>query len=183
MSTTWRLSHRPHREAISAKTIFIIGALLWLVTAAAGVLGLLDSRPEHHGWLNASAAFGVLLCVSVTVRFVLQVRAGQFTSLGVHALVRRQSREVYLVLYLLAAIRVMQYLTDGAVTSLAIRIGSFRAQSAPYISMERSMEGLQGYLASGMIVLAALRIAAALYLARRQMRGRAARFARPRARY
>jgi hypothetical protein len=182
MAAAWKLSHRHRGEGISWNTIFVIGALPWLVAGSMGVWGLLDLRPRHFGWMQAPAIFGALLCTSVTVRFVLLLRGGLLNSLEMRALVRRQSREVYLVLYVLAAIKVIEYVTDAAVRARAIRVASLRVESVPYISMEHTMEGLQGYIASGVIALLMVRVVAVLYVAHRQRHGIATRRPQRRAR-
>jgi cytochrome b561 len=182
MATTWKLSRRSRREGIW-RAILANGALPWLVAASLGVLGLLDMRPRHFGWVNAPAAFGIVLCMFVTARFVLQLQGGLVTSWGVHALVRGLSREVYVILYVFVAIKAIQYLFGAAPTPFETHAGPLHAASSAYDPLARSMEGLQGYLASGIIALVVLRILAVLYLARRQRRGLAARCEQPRIRW
>jgi cytochrome b561 len=121
---------------------------LALPAASTGVAGLLlDWTPEGTAsmWLNIHALFGAVLCLSVAALFARQTRGAAPRSVpAIAAIARRLSREVYLVLYVLAAVRQFQCLFTS-------------------VSMADGMKGLQFYFAYGVLALGMIRILAALY--------------------
>ena len=111
-----------------------------LVLLAVGLLGLVHD--------NLRVLFGALLWVCVVVRFYRRVRQPQpLLAPDIRALVRKLSRSVYLLLYLLMFFR--------------IAIGILR--TAPHRSIFGPVEDFQSYLLYGLIALATIHALAALY--------------------
>jgi cytochrome b561 len=111
-----------------------------LALLAVGLLGLVHD--------NLRVLFGALLWVCVVVRFYRRVRHPQpLLAPDIRALVRKLSRSVYLLLYLLMFFR--------------IAIGILR--TAPHRSIFGPVEDFQSYLLYGLIALATIHALAALY--------------------
>jgi len=136
------------RREIGAAAI----ALQWLVALAVlsvGVAGLLhDSELQAATtWVNVRTLFGALLLLSVVAKFAWQIgHAALQSRAAITAFARGLSRQLYVLLYLLAGIKELQ----------------FFLLSKPGVTLAESMRALQSYLAYGLLALAVIWILAAL---------------------
>jgi cytochrome b561 len=119
-----------------------------LLALAAGLLGLI-----HDSWEGSSAAsslhyhasFGALLWGSVIAEFYFRARRAPCRrAIDIHALSRRLSRWVYLLLYVLMFFNLAIYILRGE----------------PHRSLLRTAEDFQSYLACGCVALVAIHILA-----------------------
>jgi hypothetical protein len=124
-----------------------------LPALAVGVLGVLDV------WANMYALFAALLLLAVITQFAWRAGHTAFvdaSDIAVYA--RRLSRQIYLLLYTLAAVKEIQFLwtsyDSGTSAGSGVSVGS----------LADFMKGLQAYLGCGILALAAIRILAALRL-------------------
>jgi len=135
-----------------------------LAVLPAGLFGVL-----HDSWRQAPARagaihalFGVLLLLSVIAKFAWQLRYAAFSNpSAVTAFARHLSRQLFLLLYILAGSKEIQYFLASA------RIE--RASSTPD-ALSDTMKVLQFYLGIGLLALAAIWILAALCRHSRVMR-------------
>ena len=129
-----------------------------LAVLPAGLFGVL-----HDSWRQAPARagaihalFGVLLLLSVIAKFAWQLRYAAFSNpSAVTAFARHLSRQLFLLLYILAGSKEIQYFLASA--------RSTRASSA-IDALSDTMKVLQFYLGIGVLALAAIWILAALCL-------------------
>jgi cytochrome b561 len=124
-------------------------ACIAVPAACIGILGVLQDSllPQAPAsWANLHTLFGVVLCATVVAQFIRQIaRASVHSVQAARVFSRRQSREVYGLLYLLVAIKEAQYLLASAT------LGGSPA------TMAQAMEGLQCYLVYGIFALIAIR--------------------------
>jgi cytochrome b561 len=132
-----------------------------LPALSAGVLGVLRDASQPAvatGWVNIHTLFGVFLCFSIIAQFTWQVRHAKLSSTpAIAAYSRHLSREVYLLIYLLAGIKEIQYFVAS------LPSGSALAKAAPGAAMADIMKDFQCYLAYGCFALVTVRVLAALY--------------------
>jgi cytochrome b561 len=144
----------------SLRTLIRFHWFVILATFAVGVLGVLDVswlRQALMGRANIHALFGALLLLSVTAQFALQVRHAAFVSASEIAVFARSlSRQIYLSLYGLAAVKEIQFLWAYRHSATSVDSG------ASVDALAAFMKGFQPYLAYGIIALVVLRILAAL---------------------
>jgi len=124
-----------------------------LAVLAVGLLGVLSDswrQPPTRG-AGMHSVFGALLLLSVIANFTWQIGHAGFTNAAaIAAFARRLSRQVYLLLYILAGSKEIQYF-----------LVTTRAAGAPD-ALADTMRVLQFYLGIGVLALAAIQILAAL---------------------
>jgi hypothetical protein len=132
-----------------------VHAFLAMPAVLIGTLGVLQDSWRSQaplGWANMHTLFGAVLCVTVIAQFLWQIaHVSARSAQGALAYARRQSREVYCLLYCLVAIKEIQYLLG----SVAPRGGA--------ATMADAMKGMQCYLVYGIVALVAIRVMAALH--------------------
>jgi cytochrome b561 len=144
----------------SLRTVIRFRWLVILAALAVGVQGVLDVswlRQALMGRANIHALFGALLLLSVIAQFAWQLRHAAFVSeseIAVYA--RSLSRQIYLLLYGLAAVKEIQFLWASRHSATSLDSG------ASVDALATFMRGFQPYLAYGIAALVLLRILAAL---------------------
>jgi cytochrome b561 len=102
-------------------------------------------------WADGHGLFGAVLCCSILVQFAWQLRNWRLGKRPDYRRVgRRLSRQIYLALYLLSAVRELQYLVVWLVDS-RVAVGSLP-------SMGDSMKDLQCYVGYGFLALVDVRL-------------------------
>jgi cytochrome b561 len=135
------------------------GRGLWLALPlwAVGIAGLLrDSWPgaQHLAGVNLHAIFGALLWLMVVVQFSHASFAGPpLSSADVHALSRRLSRRIYLLLFVLFGV--------CELVRLAAFIWNDGAQGALHPAVLPAPENLRDYFAYGVFALLTIHVLAA----------------------
>jgi len=140
-----------------------------LTAALIGVLGVLDDSSGAHtsSWHAYQTLFGAVLLLSVIARFSWQLRhAGLRSAAAISAFARTLSRETYLILYVLAGAKEIQFF-------LRVYLSAGNSQT----TMADAMKSLQAYVAYGFIALAAIWSLAALCRHLLITRDRSVRFA------
>jgi cytochrome b561 len=125
-----------------------------LTLALIGVLGVLDdsSGAQTSSWSAYRTLFGTVLLLSVIARFSWQLgHAGLRSAATISAFARTLSRETYLILYVLAAAKEIQFF---------VRV--YLSAGSSQTTMADAMKSLQAYVAYGFMALAAIWSLAAL---------------------
>jgi cytochrome b561 len=133
------------------------GLVFSLPLYAIGIAGLLrDSWPgaSHLPGINLHAVFGVMLWIMVVAQYRdANLGGGPLRAAGLHALCRRLSRRIYLLLYVLFGI------------SLLLRVAAIlwnSGHTASHAATLPSPENLRDYLAYGVFALLTIHVLAAL---------------------
>jgi hypothetical protein len=137
----------------SLRTVSPFHGFAVLPALAVGVLGVLDV------WADMYTLFGALLLLAVITQFAWRTGHAAFvdaSDIAVYA--RRLSRQIYLLLYTLAAVKEIQFLWTS------YDAGTSAGSGVSVGSLADFMKGLQAYLACGIVALVAIRILAALRL-------------------
>jgi cytochrome b561 len=139
------------RAAAIAAQWFV--ALSVLAVGVAGVLG--DSWQQPATRVNMHTLFGVLLLLAVIAKFAWHARhAALRNALAVAACARLLTRQLYVLLYVLAGVKEIQYFLPLFRTAGTL--------NAPEVSLADSMKVLQFYLAYGFLALALIWMITAL---------------------
>jgi cytochrome b561 len=150
MSSITRIQQRPSRGRLSPRAATaLLHGLIATAISVIGVLGVLQPSIKlrsSHGWIDVHAVFGVALFLGVLIMFAWHASHHAFTcARSVADLARRLSRQVYLLLYVLVAVKEIAFLV-----------------AAPELSLADAMKGLQSYVAYGVFALLSIRVMAAL---------------------
>ncbi|MEA3134739.1 MAG: hypothetical protein QOG17_2585 [Gammaproteobacteria bacterium] len=166
----------PMQSAARAEAVERYGSLaivfhwtMFLLVVAVGILGLLhDSWPKRTQafWINVHAMLGLLLWLTLTVRFWWRVRQPPPPlPSGVGELSRRLSGPVHMALYALMFITpiigVVTFIWHGRIFDFGIFHLDFGVRSNRAVF--RPTEDIHGYLAYALFALAGLHAAAALW--------------------
>jgi cytochrome b561 len=123
--------------------------LVAISIAAVGVLGVLQppvTDGSSHGWIDVHALFGAVLLLGVMVLFGWHASHRAFTcARSVAIFARRLTRQVYLLLYALAALKEVACL-----------------MTSPEPVLAEAMKSLQCYVAYGGFALLSIKVLAAL---------------------
>jgi cytochrome b561 len=142
---------------------------MFLLVVGVGVLGLLhDSWPKRTQafWINVHAMLGLLLCLTLIVRFWWRVRhPPPLPPFAVGELSRRLSVPVHIALYALMFITpivgVVTFIWHGRIFDFGIFHVDFGVRSNRAVF--RPTEDIHGYLAYALFALASVHAAAALW--------------------
>jgi cytochrome b561 len=146
----------------SLRTVIPFHWFTVLPALAVGVMGVLDDswlRQALTSWANIHTLFGALLLLSVLAQFAWHVGHAAFVNtaeIAVHA--RSLSRQIYLLLYTLAAVKEIQFLWTSYGSGTSVDSGASVGALADF------MKSFQAYVACGILALLAVRILAALRL-------------------
>jgi|GEM_PF-3115132 len=137
-----------------------------LAAVVVGVLGLAgDSllRKMLESWIDIHALFAVLLCSLVFSRYRGCVQHSiRMSPADIHRLCRHLSRIVYLLLYVVLAVRQIIGLSDGVAHGGAVDFNLFdqHFRSGPDHAGWNPKDDFQLFLATGLVVLLVVRVLA-----------------------
>jgi hypothetical protein len=157
-----RLSGDPF-SFIGRRALDVCLALLVVTAGAAGLVAHSWLRTFVESWIDIHCLFASLLCAWVILRY----RSGVRWSPGmppndVRELFRRLSRSVYLVLYAVIAARQIILLASsiGHGGTISFSLFDERFGNGPDSKVFDPKDDFQVFLASGLVVLAILRVMA-----------------------
>jgi hypothetical protein len=156
-----RLSQRLAGSALSSQAASaLLHGVIAVSIAAMGVLGVLQQPgklPSARGWSDIRGLFGAALLLGVIVLFAWHASHPAFAcAKSITDFARRVSRQIYLLLYALAGIKMIAFL-----------------MAKPQLSLADAMKAMQSYAIYAVLALLTIRVLTALchfYLIPRNLR-------------